>query len=293
METLISSKILNPKTAPLGGLSGGAVVSLAVCGEVSPQLMQNASVVAISECVNTWNKTTQLLPCQGQLTSLLVKLVQSVFPKNSTKFQDDCAGRVRIALTKVNASDGTMGSLTPYIETKFETNQIIYDAIAGTSMISCVSTCKPYTLFKGFPVIDGGNSATFKQMCPPNVKRCVTLQEYYPGKYVRPGNGTCYKNGNKPVSAGGKNNCTVAVPDGFNFAPKGNLPTKCPAGNDYFQPPGFSDIYPGMHKKNPLPFTCEEWQNFSYYPQIDAFQTQFDAGKKDAFLWGQNEGLIP
>ncbi|KAH7623394.1 hypothetical protein NADE_002583 [Nannochloris sp. 'desiccata'] len=292
METLISSKILNQKTAPVGGLSGGAVVSLAVCGGVAPTLMQNASALAISQCLTSWNKTTQSIPCQGELTTLVVSLTQIVFPLNSTKFQKKCAGRIRIAMTKLNASDATMSSLSPYVRTKFVGTEL-YDAVAATAMIPCMSTCKPYTLFKGIPVVDGGFSATFKELCPPNVKRCITTQEYYPGKYVKAGGGECLKNGNDPVASGGEYECTMSVPSGFKFAPRGNLLTSCPTGSKYFQPPGFSDLYPGMHKENPLPYTCSEWQNFSYFPQDDSFQTQFDAGKKDAFIWGQNEGLIP
>jgi hypothetical protein len=293
METLISNKILNPKTSHLGGLSGGAIVALAVCGGVDPKIMQDASVVAVTACVNAWNKTTMVAPCQGQLTDLLTKLAYTAFPPNSSNFKTDCARRIRIAMTKLNASDATMASATPYVETRFKTHQDIYGAVAATSMISCVSTCKPYTLFDSMPMIDGGYSATFKEMCPPNVKRCVKTQEYYPGKYVKAGNGTCLQNGNNPVKAGSKTSCTVAVPSSFKFAPKGNLPTKCPAGSEYFQPPGESDLYPGMHKENPLPFTCSEWQSFSYYPKISTFGTQFEAGKKDALLWGQSEGLIP
>ncbi|KAL4519597.1 hypothetical protein Ndes2437A_g07783 [Nannochloris sp. 'desiccata'] len=203
METLISSKILNQKTAPVGGLSGGAVVSLAVCGGVAPTLMQNASALAISQCLTSLNKTTQSIPCQGELTTLVVSLTQIAFPLNSTKFQKKCAVRIRIAMTKLNASDATTSSLSPYVRTKFVGTEL-YDAVAATAMIPCMSTCKPYTLFKGIPVVDGGFSATFKELCPPNVKRCITTQEYYPGKYVKAGGGECLKNGNDPVASGGE-----------------------------------------------------------------------------------------
>jgi hypothetical protein len=293
METLISSKILNPKTAPLGGLSGGVAVSLFICGGLDPKEMQSITAAGVSKCAKTWAPPGQLVPCQGELTALMLNLTEVAFPPNSNTFQKECANRLRIAITKLDPSDATMSSVSPYVETKIANNQELYDVVSATTMISCVTACKPYTVFKGMPVVDGGYSATFKEMCPPNVKRCIKTQEFYPGTYVKAGGGECLKNGNKPVASGAEVPCTIPVPSGFNFDPKGKLPSSCPAGIKYFQPPGFSDIYPGMHKENPLPYTCKEWQDFSYFPKPDTFQTQFDAGKKDAFIWGQNEGLIP
>lgn len=55
--------------------------------------------------------------------------------------------------------------------------------MGATSMLSCQSACKPYVTYRNRSVADGGYSATFDDLCPTGVKRCIKIESFYPGPY--------------------------------------------------------------------------------------------------------------
>lgn len=142
--------------------------------------------------------------------------------------------------------------------------------------------------------IDGSHSATFQELCPDGVKRCVTMETHYVGEYIKLGGGECDTKA-KELKEPKKNPslfCSLPKPIGLETVPIGNLPTECPVSPPSVNiSPRMADIHPGKYKESPLPITCSKWQGMDLFPDPTYFDDMFVWGQRDAIAWAQEQKL--
>ena len=124
VDSLVSTGILDPQIARMGGLSGGAWTSMATCAGVSaPDLFSEFSTI-LTACNAKFNNKTDLLPCQGELWTNSQTIAKVWFPNDtSASFKKCSKGRVRVAITQVNPNNATMDTNSPRVINKFKSAQ--------------------------------------------------------------------------------------------------------------------------------------------------------------------------
>lgn len=295
IDVLMEEGLYVPAVTPSGGLSGGAYTVMLTCAGATPQQLQQAFGATLRKCWADWNKTSGLFPCQGDLDAVLYNLA-----KNSTSgsdVADKCSDKVRVAYTSVDPNDATMNTVTPVIQTVFDNNTDVVNALVSTSFISCFSACAPYSYNRGMATVDGGYSATLDDLCPDNVDTCIKVQVYYPNTTNKGVECNVQNDPNPPTDfveqcyeyfngTGSVTNavCSVPLPSEFAFEPVGSLPSSCPAGPSSFTGPGEADIYPGRFVALPDKFSCFYWQCLSYFPAEDP-DILYDLGRQEALAW--------
>lgn len=269
------------------------------CAGMTPQQLQESFGTTLRHCWKDWNTTSGLLPCQGELDAVLYQLAENNTAGKNVA--EKCSNKVRVVYTKVDSNDTTMNTVSPVIQTTFDNNTDVVNALVSTSFISCFSACAPYSYNHGMATVDGGYSATLDDLCPPGVDKCIKVQVYYPNTtntglecnlqndpnppsdFVE----RCYDffNATGSISAA---TCSVPLPPEFAFEPVGTLPTSCPAAPSSFASPGQADIYPGRFVPLPDRFSCFYWQCLSYFPAEDP-DVLYDLGRQEALAWVANE----
>lgn len=303
-KVLIEEGLVDPATTPMGGLSGGAITAMSLCaGQTSEELYTEYSTL-LNTCKANWNTTIQDFPCAGQ-DQLSKDAFEKQFPAegNGSDIYERCRN-VQIAYSAVNKTSNAFDDFTATVINDYKNNEELVDLLTTTSYLSCFSACQPYKNFRGEPSMDGGYSATLNDLCPPNVKRCIRTQVYYPnttesGPYCDIQNTT---NGAGLVEAcaaemGSKGvGCTIPPPPDFPFSPQGNLPTNCSASPTAYAFPGEADIYPGRF----IPitnFTCFQFQCMSYVPGTpEDIEYLYTLGEQETRAWiayEKAQGTLP
>ena len=76
------------------------------CAGATPQQLHQVLGTELRKCWADWNKTSGLLPCQGDLDTVLYELADNI--TSGSEIADKCSDKVRVAYTRVDPDDATM-----------------------------------------------------------------------------------------------------------------------------------------------------------------------------------------
>ena len=280
MDVLIDKGVVDPARSHLGGISGGSITSFFTCAGITPTKLYESFSGLLTECVDTWNQTTQVFPCMGDLYHLAQVGFKELVPETSTAYEQ-CQDRLNLCVSQLNPASTDLNSPTAQIVSTFSNMSDVYSVLSATSYLSCQSSYRPYTLMRGEPVMDGGYACAFEDICPQG-KTCIKVGAYYIGPHVKDPEAGCFDFTDLPSDATPDYNdpAKMTAP----FAPMGSLPATCPTNPNFTEAKG-NTIAPGLHAGNPLNMTCKDWQKLAYYPDKDMFEFIFEQGKRDALYW--------
>jgi hypothetical protein len=277
MEQLVHLDVVN-ETTSFGGISGGALISLAGCANANMTSLLAAYQTVQSMCTNGKNSCDQSLSKIEQHVLTDSMLNQGVLAKCGR-------GRVRVGMTALNPASSGFEDGQALSVNKFIDSQDMRSAFISSSYLSCISGPQPYTYFRGMPMIDGGYKADYPDICPPNGP-CVRVSSFVVGSNVadKPWPSlACVPLANSSSFAG--------QPDTFASSswPRSNLPNSCTYQFDKFQSPTAPHIFPGKYTK--LRYTQEQWQTLSMCFSTDAevASYMFETGKADTKAWFEQD----
>lgn len=104
----------------------------------------------LTECWDDWDREAGLIPCQGQLDSIIYDFVENNIVNNAD-IAERC-GNVQIAYTLLDPEDSTMNNKSVYVQKEYKSGNDVLEALISTSFLSCESACVPYFVNKGRPV---------------------------------------------------------------------------------------------------------------------------------------------
>jgi hypothetical protein len=271
MEQLVHVGVVN-ETTSFGGISGGALISLAGCMGAN-----------MTDLLAEYHKMQSM--CDGKMScdQSLSKIEQLVLTDSMlNRGMAECGrGRVRVGMTALNPDSSGFEDGQALSVNKFMDSQDMRSAFISSSYLSCFSGPQPYTFFRGMPMIDGGYKADYPDICPPDGP-CVRVAAFVVGSNVA----------DKPwpslaCTPLANNSSFAGQPDTFASStwPRSNLPNSCAYQFNKFQSPTAPHIFPGKYTK--LRYTQEQWQTLSMCMSTDAevASYMFETGKADAEAW--------
>lgn len=273
MEQLQELGVVNDTTS-FGGISGGALTSLAGCSGANMTKTLGDFQTLQAKC------TTGEFECAQSLGIIETHLLSDSFFSSGALAK--CGkGRVRVGMTALNPASTGFEDAQALTASKFFDNDDMRAAFISSSYLSCVSGPQPYTFFRGMPVIDGGYKADYPDICPPDGP-CVRVASFVVGSNVadKPWPSlACIPLANVSIFAG------EPVKFASNTWPRSSLPNSCAYQFDHFQSPTAPHIFPGKYTK--LRYTQEQWQTLSMCMSTDAEVAtyMFTTGKADAEAW--------
>jgi hypothetical protein len=157
------------ETTLFGGISGGAITSLAGCAGANMTELLGSFQKLQTVC------TTGEVACgQGLKNMEALVLTDKLLNDNLAKCGQ---GRVRVGMTALNPTSSDFKDSQALTANKFFDSADMRSAIAASSYLGCISGPQPYTFFRGMPVIDGGYKADYPDICPPDGP-CVRVASF-------------------------------------------------------------------------------------------------------------------
>jgi hypothetical protein len=295
---MLKEAFIVPGHTRMGGLSGGAVTSAFCHGGKTIEEFETTILGYVEHCIEL-NYTS---PCYQQMYQALMEKLPVDLPDLHSYVNRNL---IRVAVSELDSNRPMLSS--PMVYTHVSNKKEFFDVLGASTYLSCHSGDTPYVMLNGKPVIDGGYSATFKELCPPSIP-CVKISSYYVGEYTterEPGLWDCVpmlgplgesvvrpaailnNKSAKPIAIPEPMLKTTSIP--IPFEPVGKLPSSCieaPPMADFTRP-GPADIYPGQYLENPIPYSCGHWQQLSMYPTRSSLPIMVQLGRKDAEIWLQ------
>lgn len=292
LDSLAELGIVRPGTTKVSGISAGSLVALASCMSYPYHDALNLMKAVAEKCKETWEPKKEALPCQGRLYEEVIWIVEQIIGDDPDAYKK-CSGKLRTFLLALNPKTrGQTRSETQVIE-QFESNQDLAEGVQAATFVPCWSSCQPYVIYRGMPVIDGAFEMPLEQICPDGASPCIRVQVNHPGKYRKAPHAPCSLAGSQLLCFGENHVRTLGCFPGERTAPfeaRGILPKRCP----YFPlrvPPAMrnANIFPGMFAENPLPSTCYRHQCGLMIPEPSSLDSLFELGRKDAALWASEQ----
>eukprot|EP00878_Enallax_costatus_P018797 GHUV01019809.1.p1 GENE.GHUV01019809.1~~GHUV01019809.1.p1 ORF type:complete len:277 (+),score=54.20 GHUV01019809.1:836-1666(+) len=260
--------------------------------------------MVISYCRETYPGD---LYCGGQLGYLIKQGVrQNLKTYGNPTAAQKCSDKLFVSLSQLNPVAADISNPVPWTVSKFSSLDDLAELAGGTCFLSCFMAYKPYTQFRGTPVMDGGYTSGYREFCPPGVSGCIKIASYVVGPNNPTGQPGCKGHGSFPPG-----NTTISSswnPRTTPLAPRDTwkLPQQCSYDKNTTaitgpEAPGFvapenPDIYPGFSPSSPLHVDPCEWQDYSMnISKMDAatIQKVYDTGARDAQAWlDQSTSLV-
>eukprot|EP00963_Diacronema_lutheri_P009093 scaffold810_cov355-Pavlova_lutheri.AAC.18 len=288
MASLEELGVIQPGHTIVSGSSAGALVALASClrypFEDAYQILRELA----RKCQDNWDRTKELLPCQGTLYREIRNTVDRIIGNEPLAYQR-CSGKLRTFILALNPKTRGQTRSTHMEISDYKSNEDLADAVGAATFVPCWSACQPYVLFRSMPIIDGAFQMPQGKFCPEGVFECIRVRVNQPGDYTqnpgRPCNfaasqvGSLLENGVRNLGCFGSSRDAP-------FQKQGLLPQHCP----YFplRVPTVmrnADIYPGKYVENPLATTCYQHQRGLLFPDLENIDALFQQGKMDARIW--------
>lgn len=173
VQALLEKGVIVPGVTPLSGLSGGAFTAVFTTLGLSGEEQKNLWIDIITACGMRFNGS-----CTGHLNALLDEHLAEVLPDNVT---DSVNGLVRIAVSQLNASQPGLNNTATWVLDEWSSKADLRSAMLSTNWIPCFSGGTTYTIYRNQPVIDGGYSAGFRDLCPSGLENCLTVASWHVG----------------------------------------------------------------------------------------------------------------
>uniref|UniRef100_A0A383VF18 PNPLA domain-containing protein n=1 Tax=Tetradesmus obliquus TaxID=3088 RepID=A0A383VF18_TETOB len=313
-QALLEAKpaVLVPGRTITGGLSGGAWSLISAhLGYSGEQLLKMWADLFTSQ------KAKDLLQSAaaggpglvGHINTLAVRELAGKLPDNPQHTLNGC---MRVAISQLDSTQLYTNNSASWIVDRWQDRADVQATLLATNYISCYSGPTVYTYFRNQPVIDGGYSSGFKQLCPGGrLRDCIKAASYYVGS--EKANTTC--DTTRCSSGCGSHDRTNIITTLYQNGPYVDrwklfeVVQRCPPtlwsdGPPYASPDfvpqatatKLPDIYPGRY--NDLPewppgsgrrlLACE-WQNFAMVPPTDRItewlNVTYQQGYADAQAW--------
>jgi hypothetical protein len=290
--------VIVPRKTRIAGLSGGGYTAvLTTLGWRGPR--QKAFWDAAIK--------TNVLEYRGPfLNAVMYEALDAALPSGVARLIN---GFVRIAVSQLDAGKTTFVDSASWILSAFADKRDVIAALTTTDMIPCFSSWSTYGVYKNQPVIDGGFSTGFKELCGAGNANCLKVSSYVVGSLASHEctgkcsafSSNCVANDRLDIRTrpyvNGKfvDRWPIAAVQGR--CPTATFKTKDPNPLPPFVPHGqlTPDIHPG--KYNPLPdgMAACEWQDWALSPPTDPAELDdmlnkvYELGYADARAYLQQE----
>jgi hypothetical protein len=176
--TLLQRGVIVPGVTPLSGLSGGAYTSVLTTIGWNGTRQSDFWNAATTKVAETYTSPA------GHLNEIVQPMLNSLLPANVA---NQINGKVQVGMSQLDASKETLNGSAAWIVNSWSSKEDVINSLLGTDYIPCFTGPTLYTEFRSQPVIDGGFSLGFDQLCS-NQSNCIKVASYYVGSLA---NTTC------------------------------------------------------------------------------------------------------
>lgn len=305
-QALLERNVIVPGKTKFAGLSGGGYSAAGMALGLSGTELRDVWKVFINETLNRYSDVI------GHFGSNLVAAIGPHFPEDAHR---RVAGRLRIAISQLNGNQNkTLNDSATWQVDSFKSKLDLIAALAATTYIPCTSGMTSFTTFRNQPVVDGGYSSAFPQLCKTPDK-CLRIATYVVGPLV---NETCDPvkcpdasmcKGTNASSPGRDDTITKLYRNGkyVDQWPLNVLRERCPTQAWPGEPPSpmplwvaqehgmMPHIHPGQYNNLPewdgQPLLGCQWRSWAMTPgppadrMMEAMEVIYQAGYNDAMGW--------
>lgn len=178
VDTLLQKGVIVPGVTPLSGLSGGAYTSVLTTVGWNGTKQSDFWNTVTTKAAKTYTSPA------GHLNEVIQPMLNSLLPVDVAR---QINGKVRVGISQLNASKETLNGSAAWIVNSWTSKDDVVGSLLGTDYIPCFTGPTLYNTYRDQPVVDGGFSLGFEQLCT-NQSNCIKVASYYVGNLA---NKTC------------------------------------------------------------------------------------------------------